>query len=522
MTTAIRSLPLSDQAGFPAIFGAWLRGEGGDLMPAAAEAWTGFLTGSPSGDGPPPIWNDDGWTGPWWEDLSAAMPDEASRAAARANLGRLRRGEAEIVITGQQPGFLGGPLYSIYKAAAAVAAARMRTEAGLPTVPVYWFGDDDDDRREAFGARIFDFRRGCFLKARMPEGAADQMVGAASSARWARGGAAWLAENAGRGPLAADLSRLWTDAVAGGVPWGCLQRAALLRIFRGSGLLAVSGDDSRLHARAASLYREYLDRRAEMARAASQRGRELEAAGWHAQISDESLARPVHLKNGGRRLRLGDADLEDAASLPPENLRPGVVLRSLVQDRLFRPAGVVVGPGELAYLEQLRPVHAALGLPRAPLLPRLFARLTVDPERDAALADLESVDPAAATEAVSVAMGKALAAALAAEAGMPGDDAVAESRRLIRDWRPRLRDALIRRRRAERRSALLAAGPWEAIPGGRQERTLAAGWAAAVWGDAWVDMVLTAASAHFRSGNDAAWDDHLLTVAPPAGIMEAS
>ena len=44
-------------------------------------------------------------------------------------------------------------------------------------------------------------------------------------------------------------------------------------------------------------------------------------------------------------------------------LRPGVVARSLVQDWLFRPAGVVAGPGEVAYLKQLRPVYEAFALP---------------------------------------------------------------------------------------------------------------------------------------------------------------
>ena len=60
------------------------------------------------------------------------------------------------MITGQQPGFLGGPLLTIYKIATAVALARRETAAGRPTVPVFWLGDDDDDLREALDPALWD------------------------------------------------------------------------------------------------------------------------------------------------------------------------------------------------------------------------------------------------------------------------------------------------------------------------------------------------------------------------------
>ncbi|MDT8342707.1 MAG: bacillithiol biosynthesis BshC, partial [Longimicrobiales bacterium] len=63
-------------------------------------------------------------------DLDADMPDAESRRAAAVNIALLREGRARVVVTGQQPGFLGGPLYTLYKAAAAVAYAAARTAAG--------------------------------------------------------------------------------------------------------------------------------------------------------------------------------------------------------------------------------------------------------------------------------------------------------------------------------------------------------------------------------------------------------
>ena len=93
--------------------------------------------------------------------------------------------------------------------------------------------------------------------------------------------------------------------------------------------------------------------------------------GWHAQISARSLERPLFGVSGDGRASAGAA----AGKLPTEDLRPGVMLRSPVQDWLLAPAAVVVGPGETAYLRQLDPVYAALDVRRSPLVPRLSAWL---------------------------------------------------------------------------------------------------------------------------------------------------
>src|SRR5690606_38420815 len=63
----------------------------------------------------------------------------------------LASGRARAVLTGQQPGLFGGPLYTVHKAATAVRLARelaSRPGAG-PVVPVFWNHSDDHDFEEA-------------------------------------------------------------------------------------------------------------------------------------------------------------------------------------------------------------------------------------------------------------------------------------------------------------------------------------------------------------------------------------
>src|SRR5580698_9477072 len=64
-----------------------------------------------------------------------------------ANVNRLRQGAAAVV-TGQQVGLFGGPMFAIYKALTAVKLAEEATAAGIDAVPVFWLATSDHDLAE--------------------------------------------------------------------------------------------------------------------------------------------------------------------------------------------------------------------------------------------------------------------------------------------------------------------------------------------------------------------------------------
>ena len=64
-----------------------------------------------------------------------------------ANLDRLRNG-AYTVVTGQQVGLFGGPLFAILKAISAVKIAAEVTQMGIDCVPVFWLATEDHDLAE--------------------------------------------------------------------------------------------------------------------------------------------------------------------------------------------------------------------------------------------------------------------------------------------------------------------------------------------------------------------------------------
>ncbi|WP_214810823.1 bacillithiol biosynthesis cysteine-adding enzyme BshC [Exiguobacterium sp. s127] len=64
----------------------------------------------------------------------------------RQRLERLRTGEAQVVITGQQTGIFGGPLYAIYKLLTCLKVAKQaENQLGLPVVPIFWLATEDHD-----------------------------------------------------------------------------------------------------------------------------------------------------------------------------------------------------------------------------------------------------------------------------------------------------------------------------------------------------------------------------------------
>ncbi len=71
------------------------------------------------------------------------------------SLETIRSPESAVIVTGQQPAFLGGPLLVLFKALTAVAAARKYEAAtGRPCVPVFWVAGDDHDLDEIRSAHF--------------------------------------------------------------------------------------------------------------------------------------------------------------------------------------------------------------------------------------------------------------------------------------------------------------------------------------------------------------------------------
>ncbi len=497
--------PLAEQFPATGLFGAWLRGL---PIPSATDAgseWEAAL----GADGPvakAPLWQDT-------EFCRLLSPESQALANGPA-----------VVVTGQQPGFLGGPLLTLYKIATAIAAARQRTAAGRPTVAVFWSGDDDDDLAEALAPVGWDRAAQSLWRSEsrtLLKNPATQrgIVAERAAEEWAAPVLAKFRSAVQGDELRDDLTDLLAQAVKTEQTWGQGQASLVQRIFAGTGLVVIRGHDPRLHELAAPLYGKISGRLDELAEVVRQRGVELAAAGFEPQISERSMARPLFRARGDRREAVLDFSGSDTG-----DLRPGVMLRSPVQDWLLQPTAVVVGPGELAYLRQLDPLYAALDLPRSPLVPRLSGWVLPSGELSPELKGLMA--PAAPThsgdaeawaaDVVGLAQNKIveiLLDDLHVESGRATAMADSRARRFHKGVAAMFR-AEVERQEQER----LAAAPQWVLPAGqRQERSLGFLSALELWGGDLVSSILAAADEHLKNGKQNNWREFAITV--PEGTV---
>lgn len=492
----------------------WLRG--GTLLGAAAEELGQVAAVKPerapwfAGGGPPA----------WVETMQAELPTDADWARFDTERSALSDGTARIVVTGQQPGYAGGPLLTIHKIATAVALARRETAAGRPTFPVFWLGDDDDDVREAFESVLWDPGDGSLLDNGYPRpvaagGLSPQRLSTFALPIGHGDVLPWLRRHADRRDDL-GLTALWSEAEAEGWSWSSTVRRALLRIFSGEGLMIVSGDDRDLHGAAAPIYGELLLRRDELADLVRRRGGDLKGGNWHAQIHESSLKRPLFQTSGKARTALDPA----ATTTDTADLRPGVMLRSPLQDWLLAPAAVIVGPGEAAYLKQLEPVYTALGLHRCPLVPRLSVCL-LPPGADRSFLRVPAAETVGSGESPAwldawlERTTGSLADLLEHHLGLDPGGAGRLAARRTRRWGRGLA-AMVTQEGNRRASSRRLTGPeWTHPLGSPQERRLSWLGALARWGEELRTALARAAERHLENGAGGDWRQLEITVDEP-------
>ncbi|HEY3216433.1 MAG TPA: bacillithiol biosynthesis BshC [Candidatus Eisenbacteria bacterium] len=309
-------------------------------------------------------------------DLAEALLDYHQRLgashASKAALERLIRGEAVCSVAGQQPAPLGGPLYALHKTAAAVGIARrVATRSGVPCVPLFWTHVDDSDFDEIRSIAAADATL-ALRDLTLPDHAhrAGSLVGNIAIEPLQVLGEEALARWLGL-PGHAEVARLWQGCLAAARDLGELHSALMLRLFAEQGLVVVDPRLPAFRAAARSVIDRYLLRAEECSQAVRQAGAELEPALGRRPLADASLESLVFALEDGTRRKVAVA--EARARGPGVLLSPGVALRPVVQDGVLPTVAMACGPGELAYLAQLKEAYQILDVRPACPVPRFGA-----------------------------------------------------------------------------------------------------------------------------------------------------
>ena len=304
-----------------------------------------------------------------------------------ANISRLRAG-ASAVVTGQQVGLFGGPVFSIYKALTAVKLADQATRAGVDCVPIFWLATEDHDLAEVNQVAIpgsdYSFQSFTVPTQGLPAAPVGTIRFGAEIESVVEAATGLL------GPSA--LSDFLREAYRPGETFGSAFARLFVRLFADWGVVLLDAADPEFHRVAEPVYQAAIERASELDDALLARGKELDAAGYHQQVKVTPSSTLLFTLRGGARVpvhrdlkgsadfliedeRISPADLLRRIKSSPQEFSANVLLRPVIQDYLLPTLAYVGGAAEVAYFAQVGVVYEALLERVTPIVPRLSATI---------------------------------------------------------------------------------------------------------------------------------------------------
>jgi bacillithiol biosynthesis cysteine-adding enzyme BshC len=301
------------------------------------------------------------------------------------------------VVTGQQVGLFGGPLFTPFKAATALARARQATAAGHAHAAIFWIASEDHDFAEinhvSFPAGR-ELRKLVYSPASAAQGPARPVGGLVLDDSITS-----LVDEAWELLGSSDAMDALSDAYKPGQTLAQAFRAFYSKVFAAQGLLVLDADARAFHRMGAPVLRAALERADELHAALMERDAALLAAGYHAQVAvtpqssllfliDEhsgerlalkrtapSTAEPEGLWLAAGGQRFSTADLVGILEAEPERISPSALLRPVFQDFLLSTSLIVGGPAEIAYFAQSAVLYEKILGRATPAEPRFSATL---------------------------------------------------------------------------------------------------------------------------------------------------
>lgn len=301
-----------------------------------------------------------------------------------ANIEKLKHNNTFALVTGQQAGFFGGPLFTFFKTLSTIKwAEHLKKEfPAYNFVPVFWVEIEDHDFQEI--ARFSNPEHPPVSYTDPDSDTYQQIVHRTIKTDFST----FLGQVFSLLPES-EFKKSYTEIIAEcyaeGMGFGDAFKKFMHVIFDDFGLIICDPTDVRLKRLANPVFeKEILNLTSEQS--ISSQSEKLTAAGFSPQVTPRQIN--SFFIDGGKRL--GILKQENVYSLQgkeqifsekemtilirqhPEKFSPNVVLRPLYQDYILPTIGISAGPGELSYFMQFKSNYEAFGVPLPILIPRAF------------------------------------------------------------------------------------------------------------------------------------------------------
>ena len=309
------------------------------------------------------------------------------------NIELLDKEKTIAVVTGQQLGILGGPLYTIYKILTAIRLANQLTERydEYKFVPVFWLEGDDHDFNEVRSINLFDSENKIInlgYKEEISDDDAKQSIGHInfdeSLNEFFNKFETGLKDSDFKNELVVKLKECYQV----GNSFKQSFKELIFWLFDEYGLVILDPQDPQIKSLLKPIFKKEVNDFALHTQKLIQVSAKLEEL-YHAQVKVKPVNLFYHTDDGRysvepveeifklrrKRKQFTKDEILMEIENSPERFSPNVLLRPICQDYLLPTGFYIAGPSEIAYFAQVTPLYDFYDIVTPIVYPRSSATL---------------------------------------------------------------------------------------------------------------------------------------------------
>lgn len=314
-------------------------------------------------------------------------------AKTQKNIELLAKDSTLTIVTGQQLGILGGPLYTFNKIITTIKLANHLKERfdSFNFVPLFWLEGDDHDFNEVRTINIIDNSnelKSISYGEETPEDEITQSVGKLNFDDRINSFLIELEQKLRHTEFTAELMSHLKNIYCSGKSFKESFRDLIQLYFDEHGLIIFDPQDGAVKSLLKPIYKkellEYRVRAEETIRVSA----ELDEA-YHAQVKVKPINLFINYENGRHSLEPDEEDFKlkrkrkrftkdeilDLVENNPQIFSPNVLFRPVCQDYILPTAFYIGGPSEIAYFAQVMPLYKFFNVTPPFIYPRSSATL---------------------------------------------------------------------------------------------------------------------------------------------------
>lgn len=317
----------------------------------------------------------------------------ALSAKTDENIKKLSEDKTIAIVTGQQLGIIGGPLYTFYKIITSIKLSEQLAERydEYNFVPVFWLEGDDHDFNEVRSINVINENnelKNIGYGEELEPDTAKESVGSLEFDETIKAFFKSLKEKLRSSDFSDDLFTDLENFYKEGESFKSAFRKLIFNYFDKHGLVQFDPQDENVKNLLMPVFQKEVENFREHTQKLVSVSAKLEET-YHAQVKVKPVNMFYHT-DGGRysiepvddyfrlkrkRKQFGKDELVEEIQNFPERFSPNVLLRPICQDFLLPTGFYIGGPSEIAYFAQVTPLYDFFNIQTPIIYPRSSATI---------------------------------------------------------------------------------------------------------------------------------------------------